>query len=456
MATYGLSLDGFLSKPLTVIREELNDALRSTFGKSIDLGDKSAFGQLVGILAERYALLWELAEAIHSSQDADKASGAALEAVCTLTGTFRPPATYSLVPLVLTGTPGTPVPSGTKSSTQSTDKEFVTSTNATITALSAWAGTTTYAVGARATNAARAYQCTQAGTSASSGGPTTTDEVIADGAGTLVWTYLGEGTGAIDATGVAVESGVVTAVARDIKVPVDSVPGWSSVINLADAAPGRAIATDEELRLLREEEIAQAGTSTIDAISAALIRLSNVKSVTVFVNNTDTTNADGLPPHSVEALVRGPDVLPAGFSQTIFDALLANVAAGIQTHGTTPGTATDSQGTTHTVRYSQPTAVQIWVIVNINYENGVYPSDGAAQIKDAIIAFGDAQKTGKDVTVSSLIARAHSVAGVLEVTSCLIGTANPPTASTTIPIATRELATFDTTRIVVNATPATP
>lgn len=453
MATYGLTVDGFVPKPLTVIREELNEALRSAFGNSIDLGDRSIFGQIVGILAERYALLWELAEAVNSSQDPDKATGDALEAICTITGTFRPQAEFSVVTLTLTGTPTTVVPADSGVSTTSTGKIFKTREQKTIAALSAWTGTTAYLVGARVTNASRCYECIQAGTSAGSGGPTTTASEITDGG--AKWTYLGEGTGAVDVGADSEDTGAITAAARDITTIENDVFGWDSVINLEDADPGRDEAKDEELRLLREEELAKAGSTTVDAIHAALVALDDVVSVHVFVNNSDST-VDGMPPHSVEALVRGPDPLPADFDQNMFDALLANVAAGIQTHGNTPGTAVDSQGTSHTMKYSQPTEVEVWAILTIKYEDGIYPADGDAQIKQAIVDFGDAQKTGKDVTSSSLIAQAHKISGVLEVTSCLIGTANPPVSSATIPIALRELATFDTSRITINSSAATP
>lgn len=55
--------------------------------------------------------------------------------------------------------------------------------------ISAWAPSTTYSVGNRRSNSTNAYQCTKAGTSASSGGPTGTGSSITDGSAT--WTYLG-------------------------------------------------------------------------------------------------------------------------------------------------------------------------------------------------------------------------------------------------------------------------
>ena len=56
----------------------------------------------------------------------------------------------------------------------------------------AWAGTTAYSVGDRVTNdtPSRTYECTTAGTSAASGGPTGTGTGISDG--TVVWDFDGQ------------------------------------------------------------------------------------------------------------------------------------------------------------------------------------------------------------------------------------------------------------------------
>lgn len=507
MPVYGLTEDGLVIKSLPVIRDELGSSVQNIFGNSIDVGDRSTFGQLLGILAEREALLWELLEVVNSSQDPDKATGAGLDALCILTGTTRPAASTSTVIMTLTGTPTTVVPSGTIAKTASTGAKFKTSSNATITALTAWAGSTAYVVGDRRTNSSKCYQCITAGTSASSGGPSTTAASIVDG--TVTWTYLGDGTGAIDVNGESVEAGPIVAVARDLSVKDSAVGGWSSVINLTDANEGRDQAEDGELRELREAELAGPGTSTLDAIRAEITKLEDVESVTVFENNTDTTDANGLPPHSVEALVRGPDPNTAAFNQTIWDTLLDSVAAGIQTYGNTTGTATDDEGITHTIKFSLPTNINIYVVIGVLKNALTYPAAGDAEIKTAIVEWGDDQDTGKDVTPSGVAAQAFSVDGVLEVSyvgvsttsistpttwtaltvysignvvvnsgrvyKCTTGgtsaASGGPTStassitdgtvtwtclSTTIAISLRELAVFDTSRITVASTSGTP
>jgi len=454
MTTFGLTDAGFVPMTFDNIRQDLILALQAAFGASIDLGNKSIFGQLTAIIAERMALLWEMAEAVNSSQDPDKATGAGLDALCVLTGTFRPPASYSTVTLTLTGTPTAVVTAGKHVATASTAKAFATIASGTITALNAWVTLTPYIVGNRVTANARCYQCITAGTSGALA-PSTTLADITDG--TAHWAYLGEGTGAIDVAAMATVTGPITAAARDITEIQDAVAGWSSVINVLDAAPGSNVATDATLRTLRDLELSSAGRSTIDAIIAALSNITDVASVKLFVNNTDLTDAAGVPPHAIEALVRRVgDTYNATFDQAVWDALLANVAAGIVTAGLQTGTSTDSQGVTHTMKYTRPTAVPIYIAVTLVKDPALYPTDGDAQVKQAIVDWGNLQPIGKDAVASAITAQVFKVIGVLDVTTCFIDDVPAPATSATVAIDLRHLATYDTSRITVTTSNGTP
>lgn len=445
MAEYGLTESGFVPKTLAIVRAEIQAAVRAALGASMDVGDRSIIGQIIGIFSEPIALVWEMGEGVNSSQDPNKAVGAGLDAICALTGTFRPAASRSAVTLTLTGTAATAVPAGSQVRTASTELLFETIDQATLVAATAWAALTAYSLGNRRTNAGRMYQCITAGTSAASGGPTTTAADITDG--TVHWKYLGEGAAVVDADAQSVDTGEIVAAAGDINEIVSAVIGWNNVVNLLDATPGREQATDEELRRLREFELAGAGTSPIDAIAADLAKLDGVTSVRVFVNNSDATDADGMPPHSVECVVQG------GTDQTIFDQLLKSVAAGIPTHGNTTGTATDSQGTAHTMKFSRPVEVPIYVIVDLIKLSATYEGDDAIKAAVAVLDEG-IDKVGLDA-VASRIAAACWVTGVLDVSSVKIGTAPAPATSTTIVITSRQIATYDTARITVNATNGT-
>jgi uncharacterized phage protein gp47/JayE len=458
--SYGLTDQGFIKKTLQVIRADMNAALQSAFGLSINLGDKSIFGQIVGILAATYAALWDQLEAVYASQDPDKATGASLDALSALTGTFRPAASYSTVMVTLFGTPATVVPAGNKVQTTSTGKQFTVAA-CTIASVPNWAASTTYAVGDRVfSDVDRIYQCTVAGTSGTLAVNGVGTDLIDGG---VHWKLIGDnlvaGSGAVDAIATATETGAITAVAGDITTIVNGVSGWTQVVNLVDAALGRDVATDEELRTLREEELSGEGESPPDALRAALLKIANIRSVTIFTNNTDFTDTSvtpNMPPHSVEALILPTWDAGDPLDQQVYDTLFKNVAAGIVTSGNQTGSSMDDQGTAHVVKFSRPTEVPIYVVLNVIVDPAVFAADGIAQVQSAIATWGAKQLTGKDAVASAISAKSFSVDGVLDVTSCLIGTAPGPSSSATISIDTRHLATYDTSRIIVNVTNGTP
>lgn len=443
----GLTATGFETKTLAELKIELQDALKATFGASIDLSEQEPFGQILGVMAERFADLWALGQALYQAGTPDGATGVALDEIAALTGTLRLAATTSTVIITATGTPATVLAVGRSISVATIGTRFTTTAAGTITAVSAWVGSTGYLVGDRVKNSSKIYQCITAGTSASSGGPTTTASDITDG--TVHWRFLGNGTGAVDITAESEQTGPKVAAAGTLTVIGSPVSGWSSVTNFLDAVLGRDLETDADLRLRREAELRATGKAALETIRAAVLEVSGVIACTVFENVTDTTDGDGVPGHAIETLVRG------GVDADIAAKIFATVAAGIRAYGSTPNTVTDSQGIAHTISFTRPTEKTVWATVNLTADVALWPTDGVDQVKAAIVAYGDLQATGKDVVSAALVAQTFKVAGVLDA-EALIRLINPPIATTTIPIGTRELAVYDSGRIIVNVVFGTP
>jgi len=445
--SYGVTSTGFVKKTLEDIKTEIEAALRASLGDGLNLLSTSVFGQLIGIMADRESEIWDVAEEVYGSQYPQSASDQSLDNVCAITGITRLQPVATSVDVQCTGTPATVITAG-KIVSNDADVLFELDANATIVAAAAWAGTTAYNVGDIVTNSSNIYVCTTAGTSAGAGGPTTTADGIADN--TVVWNFVGDGTGNILATFSASETGPFQCVAgaidtEDSKGAIETpVSGWEDARNLVDGDVGRNLETDAELRLRRESLLASTGNATLDALIAKVGEVDNVTQSIAFENTTDATDVDGLPPHSFECIVQG------GTDQDIIDAIWDTKAAGIETYGSTSGTATDSIGNTHTVKFSRPTTKPIHFIVDVTTDTD-YPTNGDDQIKAAIKAFGDAFLIGEDVITTQFYEIIFAISGVVDVTKIWIGLVDPPVGAANIVLAKDELATFATADIDVTS-----
>ena len=455
---FGLTSTGYVGKTQSQCRAEINSLIQTRRGQSLDLSDASLEGCFAGIVSERESLLWDLGQTIVASQDPDAASDASQDALCALTGTFRTPARSSSAIETFTGTPATVLPINTQVKTTSTSALFQTTAAATIVAVPAWVTATLYAVGTRVTNAGFVYQCITAGTSVT--GPTGTLASNPDTSGTLVWKYLGLGTGAVDQTVTSLVQDVIIAVSGDLNVQATSVSGWQSCINVLDAIVGAPLQTSASLRITRESELAGEGNATAVAIRAKLLTVANVTACTVFVNNTDTIDVNGQAPHSIQVLIQG------GSNTDIANKLQACVGAGPQTVGTTTVNVVDSQGIFHPWSFTRPAPVLIYVDVTLTYNSatpaaGGYPSNGDAAVAASLTTYGNARGAGADVVASALAsgifpiylntALVLGVQGVLDVSQVLVSLTPSPTLPTTLVITPFQIAVFDTSRVTVHS-----
>lgn len=391
--SFGVLDVGYVPKTFDELVTELEAQFRAAFGESIDVTPQSVFGQIIQIMAERLADLWDLGGNIYASWNPDNAKGTALDYLCALTGCIRNPATYSTVSCDLTGSIGATIPTGSVATVTGTSARFA---------------------------------------------------LVAD----VTLDSSGNGTGVFQ----AVSSGPVIAVSGALNNIATPVFGWSTVTNSLDATLGKNLESDSTLRIRREAELSLGGTSTIEAIRASILAIVGVETCTVFDNPSDVTDDDGRPPHSFEALVGG-----AFDGQEVLDTIWARKPAGIKAYGEIPGTVVDDQGISQTVAYSAPSEIDVYVIANLTIDPLTWAADtGPDAIKADLIAFGDAALiNGWDVVAAQLSAQCFKEAGVLDV-EILIDTSPTPTTSTTIPITARQFAKLDTSRIAVNTTDGSP
>jgi hypothetical protein len=455
---WGIQPAGFFAKAVDDIVDDLDAAMRAAFGASINTTPQARFGQLIGISAERYAELWALALSVYSSFDPNSATGVQLDNLAALTGSVRATPTPSTAIVTATGTPTTVLSSGRVVAVSGTSSLFQSTASGTITAVPAWA-TVAYLLTNRVTSGGNVWQCTQPGTATTA--PTGAQgSTFTDGA--LTWLNLGSGTGAIDIPFSSELTGNIVAAAGGLTSIQTPVSGWSSAYNVSPAVPGVSVESDADFRVRRVAELHGAGKAAVEAIRAAVLLLSGIQTCTVFENPTDSTNGDGMPPHSVEVMVQG--TTPA---LTLATAIFQNVAAGIATTGNqAPVTVTDSQGIAHSILYSFPTAEPIYITVNVICDPSVFDSvNGPLAIVSNLLAYGEALAADYDIFSSQLAAvilngstklGIAGVAGVLDPGAPLIGLAPSPATSTTIPISSRQIGTFSAGRIIVNVSYASP
>ena len=386
----GLTPTGFEGKPLAEIIEEINAALRGDISQSLSLDPATSLGILIGVFADRVEELWELAEEVYGSPYPDSAVDAALDGVASITGTVREVATKSTVTATL--------------------------------------------------NIDAAVNVLEGSVVSVDGNPLARFVTLADA--------VGPGPGAQD---VAVEmeaeeTGPTAAPTGTLTIIETPIAGWNSSTNAADAELGTDIETDTALRLRREQELQSGGAGTLDSIRGGLLQVDDVEQAKVYENVSLVTDGDGVPGKALEAVVLG------GTDQDIIDKIWEKKPAGIETHGSESGSAVDSQGDSHTIEFSRPSAIDIWIIVDVTTDSD-FPGTGADDIEAALIAFQEASLgIGDDVVQSQLYDPVFEISGVVDVTKIWISFTDPPTGPANLSIGTREISEFDTARIVVNVT----
>lgn len=391
----GLSDTGFEAKTLETILAELEADVRTTIGAGVDTAPDSPTGQMLAIFASKVREVWELAQAVYASQYPASASGFSLTNVSAITGTKRKAATKSKVDANVNVDMGT------------------------------------YAIGTLVAHVL--------------GQPTrrfsNAEEVV------------NAGPGAATINGVAFEAeetGPVVANAGTLTVIAAAVSGWNSITNPLDATKGTTVEVDTPLRTRRESELATKGSTTVNAIRADISALDDVIGVQVLENDTDATDGNGLPPHSVEAIVQGGD------NTEIATALFNAVAAGITTYADPAGDVSvvvqDSANENHTVLFSRPTVVPIYIIVELTAEADTYVGD--AFIKQVLEDFAALDyQVGDDVITSRLVAELwNKVPGLVTIAAVKVDDSPGPTSDADWVITSRQLATVSVANIIVTET----
>ncbi len=505
MSVFGVTTTGFVVKDTDTINTEIGDEEKNTISAALNLQADSSIGQLNGIMASKLNEVWELGQAVYRAFQPDFATGEALDNIAALTGVTRLAALQSTTTLTLNLDAGTTVPSGSLVSSAVTGVQFETTAGAT----NAGAGPANVTVAAQSVlfspvsapaGTLDTIDTPVAGWSSNAGITSGAAETYAlvDGQTLLVSVDKGAAqtatfnTADFGTIGLATAAEVAAVITTDItgatafdsggSVRIESdtlglntaiqVTGGTAnpelsfsttaitAMNQADAVIGRNEESDQDLRLRREQLLTVGGKATINAVRSAVLNVSGVTAVNIFENATATTDGFGVPPHAFETVVDGSFT-----DQDVIDALGDTKPLGIQAYGVdVTGTFTDSQGFTHTIEFSNPTDVEIYVSFLLDTDALVFgggdPVAGRAAVRTAVVNKALATQTiGTDVTALLYKCVPLEIAGVNDVTGYVIDTSDPgvgppppPNTEANIVIASRELAVFSVARIYVNGT----
>jgi len=391
MSDYGVSSTGFKRKRLNLLLEELNSEVKAIFGDNFNVSPESPDGQINGVISESNANLWELAEEAYNAFNPKAASGVTLRNLVQLNGIIPFAATASRVELTISGDSGTSIIAGS----------FIGDVEETIIF--------------------------------------STDETVLIPSG-----------GSVVVQATATVTGPRPALADTITEIITPVTGWDSVTNNDPAVLGTDLEKDSDLRARRERSVARDAQAVIDAIFAEIKSVVGVTQLLVLENDTNSgPDTNGLPAHSINAIVLG------GQDQDIAKAIFLKKTLGATSFGNTSAVITDDQSIEHTVSFSRPTEIDIYVIVNLTtFAN--FPVDGQDLIKQAIIDYSQGILTegrgfslGDNVINSQLYSPVNTIQGHT-VESLFIGTSAGPTSSADIIIAINEISVFLEANITVN------
>ncbi|MBU9468665.1 baseplate J/gp47 family protein [Burkholderia multivorans] len=325
----------------------LQDQYRSIYGADTYLEPDSQDGQLLGVFAKAISDVNSVAIAIYRSFSPATAQGDALSSNVKINGIARKVASYSSADLVLIGQAGATITNGAAKDTNGVQ----------------WLLPATVEI---------------------------------------------PPSGTITVTATCATIGDVSARAGTINQIATPALGWQSVTNPADAAEGAPVEKDAVLRQRQTVSTALPSLTVLDGIIGAVANVPGVTRYVAYENDTNATDANGIPPHSISLVVEGGD------ATAIANAIAAKKTPGGGTFGTTTIVTTNRYGMPVPIHFFRPTDAPVSAVVAIRVLTGYTSSTGAAlqaavaaYINGVAIGGGEAQAVEWD----DCIAAAKSIAG---------------------------------------------
>lgn len=354
-----LDSSGLQVKSRTEILTELEGAMRSIYGQDINLESNSPDGQLVNVYAQAAVDLRELIQDVFSSYDPDQAQGVSLDQRVVINNIVRKGGTFTIQPI-----------------------EIVVDRTVTLNGLDA-------------------------------------DFNNIDGSGYTIQDDAGNQFILIDSIVLAAGThtvnfrsraiGGVNTTVSTITTPVTIVLGVTSVNNPSGPLQvGQDEETDAELRERREASVALGSTGYLNGLLGAVLNLDGVTEAQIYENVLDTTDVNGIPPHSIWLIVEG------GANTDIADEIYGRKSFGCGMKGGTTVDIITVSGATFTAKFDRPVDEDLYIRFDIQTTVPGQVFDQTS-IKEYMVAnlnfiIGEFAETSK-VTASALEAIANTGGG---------------------------------------------
>lgn len=257
--------------------------------------------------------------------------------------------------------------------------------------------------------------------------------------------------GSVTVTATCTTRGAVAALAGAIVLINTPTRGWSTVSNPAPATVGSLAETDAQLRVRQRQSVALAAVTPFEGLDGAIANVADVTRHKLYENDSGTTDADGLPPHSVAAIVDGGDITQ------IAQVIRGNKGQGVSTYGTTAVTVADVYGNPHVIRFSRSVEVPIYAHIALKAFAG-YTSQIGVQIQQAVADYINAMAIGTGVVLSRLYSPANlgvvsgGAARYYDIQSLVIGRTPGALAAENITVTYGEAVSCITDNIMITVT----
>lgn len=306
------------------IRDDLIEQFKNIYGQDIYLENDSQDYQMIAAFALKTYDTMQLLQIVYNNQSPKSAVGSGLDSLVKLNGIKRKSASYSTCVLTLTGTPGTTIAAG----------------------------------------------------------------IVQDEAGHN-WTLpanLNFISATIATTAQCQDIGAIEAPIGSINKIYTPQKGWTAVTNAVLAITGDPIETDAELKARQTISVAIPSQNMLDSTIAGIASLTGVQRYKVYDNDSNITDAKGIPGHSIAAVVEG------GLDESVAEQIYLRKGPGAGTYGNVSTSFVNSDGLTIIINYFRPTYVPIGVTLTIR-RGTQYTSE----IGDKIISNLGAYLTGLDI-----------------------------------------------------------